>query len=127
LAKQIVATRLRNKIDEEKLAKLSKGEFRTLVKQIKDDKLSEDDKAKILFDLLEVTNVIKIVNSNNDANSKNNWNRMFSKLLVTKWSFKPDSLEFKEINNLVLKYCALKNDDFFMLYKFNRDKLRMSN
>lgn len=127
LAKQIVATRLGSVIDKEKLNKLAEGEFSSLVKQIIEDKLDENDKAKKMFDLLKVTDLIEIVNSNNDTNTVNNWNRMFSKLLVMKWSFKPDSLEFKEINNLLLKHCALIDCNFERIYIFNRDKLIMSN
>jgi hypothetical protein len=127
LAKQIVATRLGNTMDEVRLQKLSKGEFSNLVKQIKEEKLLENDKAKTLFDLLEVTKIIEIVNSNNEVSTANSRNRMFSKILVTKWSFKPDSLEFKEINNLVLKHSALIDDNFLSIYIFNRDKLIMSN
>ena len=127
LAKQIVATRLGSAIDKEILGKLSKGEYSSLVKQIIEDKLSENDKAKILFELLKVEQILEIANSNENANTLSSWNRLFSKLLVTKWSFSPQSLNFKEINNLVLKHSALKDDDFFMIYKSNYDKLRMSN
>lgn len=127
LAKQIVATRLGNSIDEVRLKKLSKGEFRHLVKQIKDEELLVNDKAKTLFDLLEVTKLIEILNSNSEVSTANSRNRMFSKILVTKWSFKPDSWEFKEINNLVLMHCALIDDNFVSIYEFNQNKLIMSN
>ncbi|HRA71470.1 MAG TPA: hypothetical protein PLB11_01440, partial [Flavobacterium sp.] len=127
LARQIVATRVGAKIDEEKLNKLSKGQFSVLVKKILEDKLPVDDKAKILFDLLKVEQILIIANSDENAITKNSWNRLFSKLLAIKWSFNPQSMNFKEINNLVLMHCALKNDNYFMLYKSNYDKLRMSN
>jgi hypothetical protein len=127
LAKQIVATRLGNSIDEVRLQKLSKGEFRHLVKQIKDGELLVNDKAKTLFDLLEVTKLIEILNSNSEVSTANSRNRMFSKILVTKWSFKPDSWEFKEINNLVLMHCALIDDNFVSIFEFNQNKLIMSN
>lgn len=127
LAKQIVATRLGGKIDKEKLEKLSNSEYSNLVRQIMSGKLSENEIAKILFELLKVEELIKIVNSNNDANSENYWNRLFTKLLVVKWNFKPEDLEFKEINNLILKHCTSIDINFGQFYQFNRIKLLMSN
>ncbi|MEZ7514672.1 ATP-binding protein [Flavobacterium frigidarium] len=126
LAKQIVARRLGDEIDKEKLEKLSSSEYSNLVKQIMDDRLSEDEIAKVLFELLKVEELIKIVNSNDDANSANYWNRLFTKLLIYKWNFKQEQIEFKEINNLILKHCTSIDINFGQFYQFNRNKLLVS-
>lgn len=127
LAKQIVARRLGGEIDKEKLEKLSSNEYSNLVKQIMDGRLSEDEIAKVLFELLKVEELIKIVNSNDDANSVNYWNRLLTKLLVYKWNFKQEQIEFKEINNLILKHCTSIDINFGQFYQFNRNKLLVSN
>jgi DNA helicase HerA-like ATPase len=127
LAKQIVKTRLGQEIDEVKLLKLSTSVYSTLVNQIKEDKMTEDNKAKLLFELLEAERIIKMVHSNIYATTLNTWNREFTKLLVMKWGFDYESDVFKEINNLLLKHCALIDNNFEQFYIFNRDKLMMFN
>jgi len=124
LAKQIVATRLGLELDKAKLGKLVESEFSNLAKQIIENKLSKDEIAKTLFELLKVEQILKLTNSNENANTLSSWNRLFYKILVVKWNFKADSLELIEMVDLILNWCASIDNNFVGIYNFNRDKYK---